>query len=242
MKPLADLHIHTISSGHGYSTFLEITQAASSKGLELIALTDHGPSMPGAPHLYHFGNLRVIPEEVLGVRILKGVEANIINYEAHLDVPDTYLERLDIVLAGLHTYCYPGGSIVQNTETLIRAMQNPYIDVIVHPGNPEFQADVGAIVEASAALGVAIEINNSSFLGSRKGSVANCTSITELVAEHGSLISVGSDAHTAFDVGNFDEAIKVCLAAGVKEDQIISMSKESVLNYLDKRHKNRKQP
>jgi len=47
IKLVADLHVHTISSGHAYSTVAEIIEAAAQKGLEAVALTDHGPAMPG---------------------------------------------------------------------------------------------------------------------------------------------------------------------------------------------------
>ena len=56
MKLKIDLHSHTVSSGHAYSTLLENLRAAKEKGLEALAMTDHGPNMPGGPHLYHFYN------------------------------------------------------------------------------------------------------------------------------------------------------------------------------------------
>jgi len=86
MELLVDLHTHTIASGHAYSTLTENVQAASRRGLKLLGTTDHGPSMPGAPHLYHFGNLSILPESLFGVEILPGVEANITNHEGELDI------------------------------------------------------------------------------------------------------------------------------------------------------------
>ena len=62
MKIVADMHTHTISSGHAYSTVNELAAEASRKGLLAIAITDHGPALPGAPHIYHFGAMRFIPE------------------------------------------------------------------------------------------------------------------------------------------------------------------------------------
>ena len=53
MQFIADLHIHSIASGHAYSTVNENAKAAADRGLQLIALTDHGPKMPGGPHLYY---------------------------------------------------------------------------------------------------------------------------------------------------------------------------------------------
>lgn len=74
---IADLHTHTIASGHAYSTVTENAHAAAQRGLKVLAITDHGPLMPGAPHPYYFGNLKVIPEYLYGVRILRGIEANV---------------------------------------------------------------------------------------------------------------------------------------------------------------------
>ena len=58
MRLVADLHIHSVATGHAYCTINEMAQAAADIGLEMIGITDHGPSMPDGPHLYYFGNLR----------------------------------------------------------------------------------------------------------------------------------------------------------------------------------------
>ena len=71
MKIEADLHTHSVASGHAYSTISELALAAAERGLKMIAITDHGPAIPGGPHLYHFSNLKVLPEYLHGVRLLK---------------------------------------------------------------------------------------------------------------------------------------------------------------------------
>ncbi|HEX3032969.1 MAG TPA: phosphatase [Bacillota bacterium] len=237
MRLVADLHVHTVASGHAYSTILEITRAAEARGLAMVAITDHGPAMPGGPHLYHFGNLAVVPPSLSGVRLLKGVEANIIDHDGGLDMPERYLRSLDIVLVGLHAVCTPLGTREQNTHAMVQAMHNPFVDIIVHPGNPEYPVDYEAVVKASVETGVAIEINNSSLRGSRKGSKPHCHDIACLAAEYGCLISIGSDCHFALDVGRFDEAIALCKAAGIQEKQIINTSLEKIYNYLEMRRK-----
>jgi putative hydrolase len=50
MQLSADLHCHTIASGHAFSTLSEMASGAARRGLDLIAITDHGPSMDGACH------------------------------------------------------------------------------------------------------------------------------------------------------------------------------------------------
>ncbi|WP_378950388.1 phosphatase [Pelosinus sp. sgz500959] len=241
MKFLADLHIHTISSGHAYSTVLENARAAADKGLEMIAITDHGPAMPGGPHIYHFGNLRILPEELFGVRILKGVEANIIDRAGTLDLPADRLAPLDIVLAGLHTICSPCGSVEENTEMLVNAIKNPWVDVIVHPGNPEYLIDAEAVVKAAVEYDVAIEINNSSLKLSRAGSRPYCEKILALAKEYKAKIIVGTDSHFALSIGNFSEAIALLEKYEIDPSAILNTSIASVESHLARRSNRKRQ-
>lgn len=228
MKLVADLHTHSIASGHAYSTIKEIARAASEKGLQIVAITDHGPSMPGASHAYHFGNLHVLPRKIHGVEVLKGIEANIIDYQGNIDLPSYYYERLDIILAGFHAVCYPGGTVEQNTRAMIKAMENPHIDVIVHPGNPEFPINAREVMEASIKYNTPIEINNSSLTVSRIGSCENCQNIARLARELGAKVVIGSDAHIDEDVGKFARSLEIVKEAGLTEKDVINSSLESI--------------
>lgn len=239
MHFVADLHIHTVSSGHAYSTVLEIAKAAQEKELEIIAITDHGPTMPGAPHPYHFGNLSAIPDEIYGVKILRGAELNVTDREGNVDLAMERLYLLDIVLAGLHTYCFPEGSVEENTRGMIAAMYNPYIDIIVHPGNPEFTIDPEKVVRAAVECGIAIEINNSSLTYCRTGSKTYCKEIMALAKHHGALLSVGSDSHIALTVGELSAANELLTAAGIPEEQVINTSVERIYQYLAQRRAGR---
>ena len=84
MKIIADMHTHTIASGHAYSTLNELAAEAARKGLLALAVTDHGPALPGGPHIYHFGAMRFFPEHISGVRIFRGIEANILVINGYL--------------------------------------------------------------------------------------------------------------------------------------------------------------
>ena len=86
MKIVADLHTHTIVSGHAYSTLMENAKYASEIGLKILGVTDHGPNMPGAPDPWYFGNFKVLPKKLFGVKMLYGCEANIIDSEGNLDI------------------------------------------------------------------------------------------------------------------------------------------------------------
>jgi putative hydrolase len=196
-------------------------------------MTDHGPKMPGAAHLWYFGNLKVLPEKIEGVEILKGVEVNIMDEEGNLDLPEGILKKLDIVIASLHDVCFePSDDIERNTKAIINAIKNPYVDIIGHPGNPIYPIDIEKVLMAAKEYGKFIEINNSSFVSSRKGSEENCFLIAKKAKEMGVKIAVGSDAHVSFDVGRFEEALKVIKNAGITEDLVLNTDVGKIKEYL----------
>ncbi len=233
MRLEADLHTHTIASGHAFSTVREMAEYASFMGLKMIAITDHGINMPGGPHEYYFSQIAGLPSSIYGVEILKGVEANIIDSNGNLDMPVRLLHNLDIVLAGFHTGTgYQEGTVEQNTEALIAAINNPYVHIISHPGNPEFPVDLDKISQAAKAAGKALEINNSSFFLSRPGSTPRCNHMARIAARNETLISINSDAHSCFSVGNFENALEAATKAGIKPGRILNTSVALVHEYL----------
>lgn len=230
--PQADLHVHTLASGHAYSTIGEIALEAARRGLRLVAMTDHGPALPGAPHPYHFAALRFLPEELHGVRILRGVEANIVA-PGVIDLEDDLCDRLDLVMAGFHEDTgFDGRGVKENTAALLALMERGRVRVISHPGSPLFPLDYSAVVRCAVRTGTALEINNSSFCVSRKGSRDNCREIARLAARHGAPLVLGSDAHIAQGVGVFDDALALCLQSGVAWEQIMNRTLESTLAFL----------
>ncbi|HET6419603.1 MAG TPA: phosphatase [Geobacteraceae bacterium] len=237
MLIIADMHTHTVASGHAYSTVNEMARAARDRGLKALALTDHGPALPGGPHLYHFGAMRFIPDWIDGVRILRGVEANIIGPDGTLDMPDTYLAKLDFAMAGLHENCgFDGHGVDRNTEAVLLAMANPRIKAISHSGNPAFPVHFEELARGALETGTALEINNSSFVMSRKGSRANCEMLAGLLARYGAPVIVGSDAHIAQGVGEFDAAVAVLEKAGVRPEQVVNSSFERLMDFLGLEH------
>lgn len=238
MQLILDTHTHTIASGHAYSTILENAREAFKKGLKLICMTDHGPQMPDSPHFWHFGNLKVLPSEIEGVEILKGVEANIIDTDGNLDLPREILDKLDIVIASLHDVCFEPKDVEKNTRAIINAIKNPYVDIIGHPGNPIFPIDVEKVLIAAKEYNTHIEINNSSFVSSRTGSDENCLLIAKKAKELGVKIAIGSDAHICFDVGRFDKALEIIEQAGIDENMILNTDVEKLKRYLMDKGKN----
>jgi len=231
-----DLHTHTISSGHGYSTVREICSEAQRRGIEMIGVTDHGPAMPGGPHVYHFTNLVVMPRMLSGVKILRSAECNIIDADGGLDLDGRVLDILDIVHAGMHPFTgYEGASVEDNTRALLGAINGGRIDVLVHPGNPRFPFDHRTVIEAATSKGVLLEINNSSFTVVRKGSIDNCRLIITEAMRSGAGIVVGTDAHDASGVGVYDKALELVDEVGFPEDRIVNRDAESVLRFLKER-------
>ncbi|MCD6527592.1 MAG: phosphatase [Desulfuromonas sp.] len=234
VQPEVDLHVHTVASGHAFSTIEEIARAAAARGMRGVGMTDHGPSMPAAPHMYHFKVLKqFIPNTLSGVRIFTGIEANILN-GGGLDMEEGILKKLDVVLAGFHADCgYTGVSLDHHTRTMMQVMENPLVNIISHPGNPEFPIDHAAVVAQAVATGTALEINSCSLSKARHGSRPNCIEIVRLCAEHGALIAVGSDAHIAAAVGDHGAALALIEQVGICPEQIVNRTLESTLEFLD---------
>ncbi|MFH0887474.1 MAG: phosphatase [bacterium] len=224
LKIVADLHLHTVASGHAYSTICEYAEEAHKKGLEMIAMTDHGPGMPGGPHYYHFANLNSVPDVISGVRILKGIEANIMDFDGKLDIEDTWLKPLDIVIASFHLHLgHDGGTVDQNTETILKVMKNPYVDIIGHPVNPAFPMHIKEMVAGAKAAGKVLEINNSSFTGlTRLGSVEPCTEIIREAKRQKAYIVVNSDSHIKHHIGNVEIALDILNKENFPEELIVN--------------------
>ena len=235
MKFIADLHTHTIVSGHAYSTLMENAKYASEIGLEILGVTDHGPNMPGAPYIWYFGNLRVMPRELYGVTMLYGCEANIIDYEGNLDLPLDMQSNLDMMIASLHEPLMEGNkSIDLNTSAILKAMDNPNINILGHLGNPKFKIREEEIVKKAKEKNILIEINNSSFITSRIGSEETCIKIAKLCKEFKTRIIVNSDAHFCYSIGDFSVAEKMLKEIGMPEDLIINTNKEKLLDFFKK--------
>lgn len=231
-----DLHVHTISSGHAYSTLKEYVDFGRSQGMEVIGFSDHGPAMPGGPNIFHIGNQTVIPRKVDGVTILRGVEANILSVKGEIDISEKYIKRLDYCIASLHDVVIRPADAVTNTQAMIEAVRNPYVDIIGHSGNPRFPIDVDTFVEACKEHNKVIEINNSSFVSdSRVGSKAFCYAIAEKANKLGVKMILGSDAHIAYALGGFEHSLKLVSDLNIDSELIINASLSSLKSYFASR-------
>ncbi len=233
MRIQADLHVHTVASGHAFSTVGEIAAAARMTGLRAVGLADHGPALPGGPHPYHFSAMRFLPRVMNGIRILRGVEANLVGPKGELDLPPALLNRLDYALVGFHDGCgLKPASTRKNTRALVAAMAEPRVRILAHPGNPAFPVDPAELVEAATAHRVAVEINNASFVAARSGSEEPCRRLAAEVARVDGWVCLSSDAHVAVDVGRVDRAWAVAREAGIRPEQVINRTLEGLLRFL----------
>ena len=230
-----DLHTHTIASGHAYSTIIENYDYANKNGLELIATTDHGPGLPGGPHDYYFTKFKSVPKYINGVRALMGIEANIIDINGNLDLGDEKLKFLDLILTGFHDESgYPPcDNEIQNTDILLKVIKAKKADVIAHVGNPKYPIDYLKVLKCAKDLNVAIELNNSSFAGSRRGSKKNCMKVIKIANDLGSTITLGSDAHFVTEICDFEIVISELKKMHFPEKLILNRSKKKVYNFLN---------
>lgn len=231
-----DLHVHTTASGHAYSTLKEYIDWGKQHGMETIGFSDHGPAMPGGPNIFHIGNQTIIPRVIDGIRVLRGVEANILSVNGDIDISEKYIHRLDYCIASLHDVVIKPAHIDRNTQAIIQAVRNPSVDIIGHSGNPRFPIHIDAFVEACLAENKVIEINNSSFVSeSRTGSKAFCYAIAERAKALGVKLILGSDAHIAYALGGFENSLKLLSDLNIDPSQVINTSMDALSTYFKER-------
>lgn len=227
-----DLHMHTIASAHAYSTVHEYVQEAKCKRMEAIAFTDHGPALDDSPHPWHFLNMGAIPSRIDGIRILKGMEANIYP-DGIIDCDEKSANRLDFIMAGFHAPVYPSeNDLNKNTECLLNVIRNPVVRIITHPGNPLYPVNYQIIAEAAFHHRVALEVNSGS-VTARKGSTDNCKRMIKAVKSAGGYIAVGSDAHYCSHVGNLDHSFNLLAEQSFPPERVINSSLALTLSFLN---------
>ena len=228
MKYLSDLHTHSIVSGHAYSTLLENINYCAEKGIKILGTSEHAPTMPGAPHYWYFGNMKVVPRVINGVTILRGCEANILDIDGSLDMTDESSRNLDYMIASFHEPVFKPRSREENTLAILNVMDKyDKVEILGHLGNPNYELDYEAIVKKAKEKNIMIEINNSSLLGSsRVGSDVNCKKVALLCREIGTKVILTSDSHINTCIGVFNKGIELL--------EEIQMPKELVMNDPEK--------
>ena len=191
-----DLHIHSEHSD-GNLSIKELTELAQKMKYEYIAICDHSQAVKYAGGLTldrlekETEEINELNQKLKGFKILKGIEVDILG-DGKLDYPDRVLKRLDLVIAAVHS-----GFKKNVTERILRALENPYVDIIAHPsgrlisGREGYDVDLERVLEGAQKYGKALELNayydrldlNEFYVKKAK--------------ERGILIGIGTDTHYA---------------------------------------------
>ena len=230
MKPFADYHTHTKCSD-GKGTVEENVLAARKRGLRELGIADHGPAglfvgVKRAETLLKVKKLtRECNEKYPDICVKAGVEANILNIEGKLDVPQKILKELDQVLVGFHLQIFSPTfkgmkEIVfdnfwtklvkkdraslrlrnNNTKASVEAVLRNSVNIFTHPGL-HISIDTKELARACAKKETALEINCRH--------VEEAREFVDVGIKEGACFVISSDAHRPEDVGNLEKGIKV---------------------------------
>lgn len=231
---LLDVHTHTVASGHAYSSLQEMAKAGADKGLQVLGITEHGPSIPGTCPLLYFRNMFVVPRQMYGIRLLMGCEVNILDTKGGLDLNDEYLDRLDIGIAGIHGNCWSGGDKNQNTEGMLAVIRHPKIHIISHPGDGTADMDFEQLVLASKESHTLLEINNHSLAPQRNKTIAvsNNLEILRLCKKYDVPLILSSDAHISFQIADYSRIMPLVEEVDFPDELIMNYWPEQFFQYV----------
>lgn len=235
MIDLADMHTHTIASGHGTScTISDMAKAASARGLALLGITDHGPATMAAGTSSYFRGIAGTSRMRFGVRVCCGVEANIISYDGRLDLDDEILEKLDYAIVSVHFQNLKPAGEVADTQAYICAMRHPKVRILGHPDDVRYPLDYEALADAAAANGVIFELNNASLTpGGYRGDTREAdVRILRACRRRNLPILLASDSHGTAHIGDFAFARKLLQEMDFPEELVLNGRPAAVLGQL----------
>lgn len=231
MKFIADMHTHTLASTHAYSTITENAKAAADVGIKYLGMTDHCVKMEDAPHAWHFCNMCVIPDFLHGVRIIKGVEANIMDYDGNLDTDEYIYNAVEWINASFHDPCCLPGTVEENTRAYLGVMNIPKVCVLGHTDSVMYPYDIDVVTKACREKNVAMEFNHSRFRS--QSSIENLkNNILPACAKNRCNIIVDSDAHFHDKIGNFPLAVQLLKEINFPEELILNADIGRFENFL----------
>ena len=236
-----DYHIHSNYSD-GRASIREMVEAAQIKGLKEMAISDHGPKNIGTgvksseTYLQIKKEIRELAHDFPQLRLQVGAEADIIGLEGEIDICPAVVEKLDLLMVGLHPYVFPkdlstawhlvlGNQIIKvhkgqqekikniNTKTLIEAVHKHNCLAVTHPGL-KMDIDLYELAKACNQNNTALEINTSHKFPGVKEVLA--------VAKTGVNFIVNSDAHFPESVGELDFGSYVLEKANIPPEQVLN--------------------
>jgi len=165
---VGDLHMHTTATD-GKATLQEMVEAAQSRGLSYIAITDHSQRVSMAHGLdaerllAQWKEIDTLNEKLDGsVRVLKGIECDILE-KGGMDLPDDVLSQGDWIIASVHYG--QRQSREQITDRIVGALENPYVHIVAHPTGrlinrrEAYEVDLEAVMQAAVDNGKLLELN-----------------------------------------------------------------------------------
>ncbi|MGB8540922.1 MAG: DNA polymerase/3'-5' exonuclease PolX [Candidatus Acidiferrales bacterium] len=162
-----DLQMHTTASD-GRNSIEEMGEAAKKLGYEYIALTDHSKAvtvangMDDKRTLAQIKKIRAAQERVPGIRLLAGIEVDILK-NGSLDLSNEVLAQLDVVVASIHSFMNLDREAM--TDRILAAIENPYTQILAHPTGrlllrrESFDYNMEKVLNAAKKNGVAVECN-----------------------------------------------------------------------------------
>jgi DNA polymerase (family 10) len=221
-----DLHVHTKATD-GHHTLAEMAAAARARGFEYLAITEHSRRLTVAKGLdperlrRQMAEIDRLNEKLDGIRLLKGIEVDILE-DGRLDLPDSVLKELDLVVGAVHSQFELPRK--KQTERILRAMDNPYFTILAHPsgrliGEREaYEVDMLAIVRHARQRGCYLELN------AHPDRLDLLDIHCRMAKDEGVKIVISSDAHRIQDFDN--------LKYGVGQARRGWLEKADVLNTL----------
>jgi len=232
-----DLHVHSLFSLCGLHTVLELLEQAKAIGMKGFAVTDHGQTLGGRLNNPFFERFK---SPCPDVKILKGVECNLLDDKGKIDAPRSFMNHIDVILLGVHPNTPRGLGAAAYTDMLIAAIRkNPCIDIITHPNDPVYPVDYRRLAQEAMSAGVALELNNSKILYART-ETQSAVELVEACHDAGCLMAVNSDTHAIHELGLDDSVRPILEATRFPEELIVNRDEESALEFIERRRGNKK--
>jgi DNA polymerase (family 10) len=216
-------HVHTTFSD-GRDSIADMVRAARELGWEYIGISDHSQSasaygMSTAKALEQIERLDELAATEPGIRIFRGIEADILA-DGSLDYPDAVLRRFDFVIASVHA----DFRLDRDTQTrrVLRAVENPFTTILGHPTSrllfdePGMDIDLGAVFEAAARCGVAVEINGQPQRMDLDGAMIR------LARDKGALLCIDPDAHRVRALRNVEYGIGLARRGWLEKQHVLN--------------------
>jgi len=209
---------------------LEYINQAKKLKMKVIGISDHGPSDDSTTaNEVYFMTLERIPKKINGIRVLKGIEANIIDDKGNLDISDKTVNRLEYVMANFHEgSTYEDGGIKKNTEVMIKTIRSGKINVNTHPfHNHKFEIDIEKITKEACKNDVLLELDLQyikKHINERNSldHLENIKKMVKGVKRCGKKLIVNSDAHNIWELADDTPLKKIKKEIGLNDEMVIN--------------------